>query len=237
MIESPLEQLLNGKSQAFKDKVRSLVQRYGIDENDPTFILLIGTSTLEALLDKYPQEFETLFRQLLSQMDKRWGELQQGWAIAAGQSTAVATQLTHSINGLKQASIAEQETIRKQAGSQAELLTAVFQEQRNELKAQAEKLAAHAIASARATAAEQVKEINKGVRVKHYVEAGAISCACAAALMLTSWTTGWVSRGRAEDNTAWADIERWNTKALQACVKAGTATCNFHIEVPKAKNE
>ena len=48
MNDSSLDQLLKGRSQTFRDTVRALVQRYDIDENDPTFILLVGTSTLEA---------------------------------------------------------------------------------------------------------------------------------------------------------------------------------------------
>ena len=237
MKESSLDLLLKERSQEFRDKVRALVQRYDIDENDPTFILLAGTTTLEVILEKYPQEFEQLFKQLLAQMDDRWNLLQREWAIAAKESSMAAQQFTQALANVKQASEAEQKTIRTQAGAQAELLTTVFQEQVSQLKTEAGQLAAHAIASAQATAAEQVKEISKGVRRKHYVEAGAIACAAAAALMLTSWTAAWISRGRAENSSTWGDIERWNQQELQACVEAGLETCNFHIEVPEAKNK
>ena len=233
MTESALDLLLKGRPQEFKDKVRALVQRYNIDENDPTFILLIGTTTLEVILEKYPQEFEQLFKQLLTQMDQRWGLLQREWAITAKESSNAAQQLTQAMGEVKQVSEAQQKTIRTQAGAQAELLTTVYQEQVSQMKSEAEKLAAHAIASAQATAAEQVKEISKGVRQKHYVEAGVIACAAAAALMLTSWTAAWVSRGRAENSSVWGDIERWNQQELQACVEAELKTCNFHIEVPE----
>ena len=237
MTESSLDLLLKGRSQEFKDKVRALVQQHNIDENDPTFILLTGTKTLEVILEQYPQEFEQLFKHLLTQMDQRWGLLQREWAISAKESSMAAQQFTQALANIKQASDAEQQTIRSQAGSQAELLTTVYQEQVTQLQAEAEKLAAHAIASAQATAAEQVKAVTKGVRQKHYVEAGAIACAAAAALMLTSWTTAWVSRGRAENSSTWGDIERWNQQELQACVEAGLETCNFHIEMPEAKNK
>ena len=79
MTESALDRLLKGRSQTFRDTVCALVQRYGIDENDPTFILLVGTSTLEVILEKYPQELEALFGRLLSQLDNRWGALQAEW--------------------------------------------------------------------------------------------------------------------------------------------------------------
>lgn len=233
MTESSLDLLLKGRSQEFKDKVRALVQQHNIDENDPTFILLTGTKTLEVILEQYPQEFEQLFKHLLTQMDQRWGLLQREWAISAKESSTAAQQMTQALGEVKQVSAAEQQTIRTQAGSQAELLTTVYQEQVQQLRVEAEKLAAHAIASAQATAAEQVKAVTKGVRQKHYIEAGAIACAAAAALMLTSWTTAWVSRGRAENSSTWGDIERWNQQELQACVEAGLETCNFHIQVPE----
>ncbi len=146
-----------------------------------------------------------------------------------------AQQLTQRLGESKQVSEAEQETIRTQAGSQAELLTTVYQEQRKQLKSEAEQLAAVAIAHAQATAAGQVKDISKGLRKAYYLEAAGFACACAAGLMLTSWTMAWVSRGRAENNSVWGDIERWNGDELQACVNAKTPTCNFHIKVPEKK--
>ena len=233
MTDTSLDLLLKGRSDEFKDRVRALVQQYDIDENDPTFILLTGTTTLEVMLEKYPQEFEALFKQLLVQLDQRWGALQQQWAISAKESSTAAQQFTQALTDIKQASEAEQQTLRAQAGSQAELLTTVYQEQVQQLRVEAEKLAAHAIASAQATAAEQVKAVTKGVRKKHYVEAGAIACSMATALMLTSWTAAWVSRGRTENSSVWGDIERWNQQELQACVEAELKTCNFHIEVPE----
>ena len=233
MKESSLDLLLQGRSEEFKSKVRTLVQKYNIDESDPTFILLIGTTTLEVLLEKYPQEFEQLFTQLLAQMDQRWGLLQREWAIAAAESATAAQQLMQKLAETEQVSKAEQEKIKTQAGSQAELLTTVYQVQSEQLKSEAEQLAAVAIAHAQATAASQVKDISKGLRKAYYLEAAGFACTCAAVLMFTSWTMAWISRGRAENDSVWGDIERWNGDELQACVNANLPTCNFHIKVPK----
>lgn len=237
MSESSLDLLLQGRSEAFKSKVRTLVQKYNIDESDPTFILLIGTTTIEVLLEKYPQEFEQLFTQLLAQMDQRWALLQREWAVAAAESTLAAQQLTQTLAASKQVSKAEQETIKTQAGSQAELLTTVYQEQRQQLKSEAEQLAAVAIAHAQATAAEQVKNISKGLRKAYYLEAAGFACLGAALLFTTGWAFGWFGRGLRDSKSIWADLERWNHEELQACVEAGLKTCNFHVEVPEAKNE
>lgn len=190
MNDSSLDQLLKGRSQTFRDTVRALVQRYGIDENDPTFILLAGTSTLEVILEKYPQELETLFGQLLSQLDNRWGALQSEWAIAAEKGLIATQQLTLAIENVKQVSEDEQETIRAQAGTQAELLTRAYQEQSDQLRAEAEQLAGRAIASAQVTAAKQVEEISKKLRRAYQLEAAGIAFIGAAVLLVTGWALG-----------------------------------------------
>ncbi len=166
------------------------MQRYGIDENDPTFILLAGTSTLEVILEKYPQELETLFGQLLSQLDNRWGALQSEWAIAAEKGLIATQQLTLAIENVKQVSEDEQETIRAQAGTQAELLTKAYQEQSDQLRAEAEQLAGRAIASAQVTAAKQVEEISKKLRKAYQLEAAGIAFIGAAMLLMTGWALG-----------------------------------------------
>jgi hypothetical protein len=190
MNDSSLDQLLKGRSQTFRDTVRALVQRYGIDENDPTFILLAGTSTLEVILEKYPQELETLFGQLLSQLDNRWGALQSEWAIAAEKGLIATQQLTLAIENVKQVSEDEQETIRAQAGTQAELLTRAYQEQSDQLRAEAEQLAGRAIASAQVTAVKQVEEISKKLRKAYQLEAAGIAFIGAAMLLMTGWALG-----------------------------------------------
>lgn len=190
MNDSSLDQLLKGRSQTFRDTVRALVQRYGIDENDPTFILLAGTSTLEVILEKYPQELETLFGQLLSQLDNRWGALQSEWAIAAEKGLIATQQLTLAIENVKQVSEDEQETIRAQAGTQAELLTRAYQEQSDQLRAEAEQLAGRAIASAQVTAVKQVEEISKKLRRAYQLEAAGIAFIGAAVLLMTGWALG-----------------------------------------------
>ena len=190
MNDSSLDQLLKGRSQTFRDTVRALVQRYNIDENDPTFILLAGTSTLEVILERYPQELETLFGQLLTRLDDRWGALQSEWASAAEKGLVATQQLTLAIESVKQVSEDEQETIRAQAGTQAELLTRAYQEQSDQLRAEAEQLAGRAIASAQVTAAKQVEDISKKLRSAYQLQAAGIAFLGAAVLLVTGWTLG-----------------------------------------------
>lgn len=276
MKQNLLEELLDGRSPEFKETVRALVQRHDIDESDPTFILLAGTATLEAVLIQFPQQFESLFISLLAQMNQRWESVQHEIVAVTDTASqrlaadwqqlsdrlnrsaldtvdtadqidsrllAVKQLLDERVSRLEEVMLAEraefkqfvadgQETIRVQAKTQVDLLKTVFEGQSQELEVLAEKFAAQATATAQANVKKQLAEINQGLMRKHYIEAAGFACFCAALLMGTSWTAAWVSRGRAEDNTRWADIERWNTDDLQACDDAKLTTCNFHIQVP-----
>ena len=317
MKESALDRLLRGRSPKFIDTVRSLVQQYDIDQNDPTFILLVGTKTLEALLIEYPQQFESLFVSLLAQMNQRWDTLQSEIiAVTDSASKKLAddwhqvhaklistslesaktahqidsrlnevrhlldsetrkveqlikeqlnqlnqqrTQFTELRNGLNQAAEVERAKVRDEAENQANMLITLYQGQSKEiealyagkckeleahcegqtkeLEALAVKLANHATATAQANVQQHIKAFNKGIKWKYYAEAAALACATAAVLVASTWTTAWISRGRAEANSDWANIERWNAPELQACITARTPTCNFHIRSPEEKDK
>ena len=250
-----IDALLEGKSDAFKVTVLELARQMEWDDEDPAFLIAIATHQLEALVKQYPDEMAAVMDKASEKLSADWQQIQAKLIAQTLESTRTAHQIDNRMHEVRQlldgvlekakqqiqqereasTQVAknEQETIRIQAETQAGLLTTVYEEQTKELEALAKKLAAHAVATAQANAKEQIKELNKGLRRKHYLEAAGIACGCAALLMSTSWAVGWISRGRAEDNTQWADIERWNTEELQACVAARTPTCNFRVEVPK----
>jgi len=62
---STLDKLLEGRSDSFKVKVLDLVVRNGWDVDEPSFQILLATGQMEVLLSQFPEEFESLFRQLL----------------------------------------------------------------------------------------------------------------------------------------------------------------------------
>lgn len=250
-----IDALLEGKSDAFKVAVLELCRQIGWADDDPGILLAISTHQLETLVKQYPDQIEAVMNAASAKLEADWQQVQAKLIAQSMDSTQTAHQIDNHLyeartfirdelekvkqllaterDGMKRVVEAEQETLRQEAGTQTDLLTKVYEGQCADMKAQAEKLSAWAIAQAQVTAKEQIDEALKDVRKKHYVEAIASACACGAALMLTSWTTAWVSRGRMEDNTYWADIERWNQQELQACVNAGLPTCNFHIRVPQ----
>jgi hypothetical protein len=220
MDNGSLEQLLQNRSDEFKVKILELVKRYSINETDPVFISLIN-----GLMGETPT----------SQMDSQWHSLQKDWAIAAAESATAAKQLTQAIQTLEKTSLAEQAAIKAQAESQTRLIVTFYQEQTNQLQAETKKLAAQAVESAQAFAAEQVTIISQRLRKAYLLEAIGYACFGAALLFATGWTFGWFGHGVKDSKSMWADFERWNKDELQACFEAGKNTCNIHIEVPKQK--
>lgn len=250
-----IDALLEDKSDAFKVAVLELCRQIGWADDDPGILLAIATHQLEALIKQYPDQIEAVMREASAKLEADWQQVQAKLIAQSMDSARTAHQVDNHLhearafirdelekvkqllaaerNGMKQVVEAEQETLRKEAETQTDLLIKVYEGQCADLKAQTEKLSAFAVAQAQATTAEQVEQAMKDVRKKHYVEAISIACGLSAALLFAGWTTAWISRGRMEDNTYWADIERWNQQELQACVDADLPTCNFHIRMPE----
>ncbi|NEP54189.1 MAG: hypothetical protein F6K65_37540 [Moorea sp. SIO3C2] len=59
---SLLEKLLEGRSDSFKAKILDLVVVTEVDANDPLFLFLVATSSLETMLADTPKSLEQLFR-------------------------------------------------------------------------------------------------------------------------------------------------------------------------------
>ncbi|WP_424097154.1 DUF6753 family protein [Moorena producens] len=59
---SLLEKLLEGRSDSFKAKILDLVVATEVDANDPLFLFLVATSSLEKILADTPKSLEQLFR-------------------------------------------------------------------------------------------------------------------------------------------------------------------------------
>lgn len=65
--ESLISRVLKGKDSKFRSHVIQTAYRYGINKNDPLFIVLLATGQLELLLEKKPQEIDQFFKSWQSQ--------------------------------------------------------------------------------------------------------------------------------------------------------------------------
>jgi hypothetical protein len=61
--ESLISQVLKGKDPEFRAHVINTAYRYGLDKNDPLFIVLLATGQLELLLEKKPDEIDHFFKE------------------------------------------------------------------------------------------------------------------------------------------------------------------------------
>ncbi|NET81544.1 MAG: hypothetical protein F6J94_06115 [Moorea sp. SIO1F2] len=93
---SLLEKLLEGRSDSFKAKILDLVVATELDANDPLFLFLVATSSLETMLADTPKSLEQLFRS--------WEKDIQQMIDVVGQSTMdIQRQEISKANALKSA--------------------------------------------------------------------------------------------------------------------------------------
>lgn len=88
MKPSLLDKLLDGRDEVFKRKVLHLVSQTGYSENDPLFVILIVTGTLQTLLNDKPAELEQMFDRWFGSVTKSLDLVEQ--EIVERQKTAIA---------------------------------------------------------------------------------------------------------------------------------------------------
>ena len=87
MKPSLLDKLLDGRDEVFKRKVLHLVSQTGYSENDPLFVILIVTGTLQTLLNDKPAELEQMFDRWFGSVTKSLDLVEQ--EIVERQKTAI----------------------------------------------------------------------------------------------------------------------------------------------------
>lgn len=239
---------LEGEPEDFKATVFEIAYENKWNPNDPSFLLLAATGQLRALLRLHPAEIKQAMNEALEKAKTQWSLWHTKTLTVATGTTITAQQVTAQLADVQRLLRTERtEMVKLMAAERKELLQlmaaereAIAQQMQQTAKQQEQllivqtnELIAEAVVRSRDRAAEQVKTIIAGVKRKHYVEAVAFAVTFGAALMLVSWTTAWVSRGRAEAASTWGDIERWNQDDLKACQAVNQPTCSFHIEVPE----
>jgi hypothetical protein len=254
-----IEALLEDKPDAFKATVWKLAHQLNWDVDDPGFLMAIVTNQLKVLIQDHPAEIRAAMAQATEQLAADWRQLQAKLVLSAMKSTETArtidsrlaevrTLLDDDLSKVERLVRAEcveaQRVMAKERAALKELLEdersamtqqalALTKQQTRVIEAKTKELIVEGMAASAKRSEAQVNSIVRSAREKHYIEAIACTCLLAAGLMVTGWTSAWISRGQAEKNSTWGDIERWNQDDLKACIDAGKPTCNFHIQVPK----
>ncbi len=119
--ESLISQVLKGKDPEFRAHVINTAYRYGLDKNDPLFIVLLATGQLELLLEKKPDEIDDFFKEwqsrwqsdlknsqaIISQELEQVQQFVDNWALTSRQflehqsKAAVAVQNRNISNSVK----------------------------------------------------------------------------------------------------------------------------------------
>ena len=253
--------LLEGKSDEFRATVLELCRQLGWPDDEPGFLLAIASGQLQALMQHYPERITQAMRVATAELQSDWQRLQVSLMAQGTKSVQTAQVIEARLHDAQQVIEGElneveallgQEREQFKATMQAELAEvraalaqeqramveramALAEEQKGVISAHTKDLIAQGIVATQKRSDQQVATIVSAVRRKHYVEAGLWAIGAALSLVVASGTIGWMGRGLAEQNSVWADIERWNQNHLQACIEAQRTTCNFHIEVPQAE--
>jgi hypothetical protein len=246
-VISLLAQYLEGRSEAFQNKVYELVIRYGWDVNDPSFAILLATGQMETILESFPEQFETLFLRLMQESQQKLVEHRQWFEVRNSELKSyiqgLELQQSQAVSQLQENITVFNEGIKEQRTDNKKLVNQIF--------AIAEQRRAEFVAEAKA----QLQPAQKALTQSAYD--GAIDLIHKAEILWhkklireTVWygliaggvvfSVGFfsgviVNKGYADnygDNLWAAQLWNWNQKGYIACVKAKKTTCNFHIVKP-----
>ncbi|WP_414552870.1 DUF6753 family protein [Anabaena sp. CCY 0017] len=87
-----LDLAIRGKDDAFKARVWEIVVQTGVDPDDPTFLMMVATGRLQALLEDNPKEMEAMFDQWQTQLYDHLQSYEK--AAVKGQQKAIAHAVT-----------------------------------------------------------------------------------------------------------------------------------------------
>lgn len=247
-VRTLLAQYLEGRSEAFKNKVYELVIRFGWDVNDPSFAILLATGQMETILELFPDQFEALFRCLMEEsrqvflghqqwFQERQGELKDHFRVLDAQQSQSIGEIERNI-GLFREEIEEQ---RRSSTEALNKIMAIAQEKRAQLLAELkaglipmeQEFTLRAQAHSREVINQALTYWDKKARLEA-LQGGAI---IGGVILVIGIAFGICLNqsfvNRFSDN-AWAQyIWKWNEKNYAACVQANKRTCNFRLEPPK----
>ena len=230
--KTAIDRALEYRPDAFRAKVLDMTLKNKWDVDDPAFLILLSTGEMRVLMEEHPAQFEALMNRVFKQAESQFLSMHEKVMAALSSSELAAQALERRVTEVGELLSQEHSTLKGEQQAIMAHLEIATQQQVERLQAEAKKLTAEGFAVSRTQAQEQVAVIAKQLRQVHYWQT--VFWACSAALLLvgTSAMGGWRTRGLADQNSIWGDIQRWNQDELQACIQAKTNTCNFHVEVP-----
>ena len=257
---SALDFLLKGKTTAFQRDLLQLARRKHWDVDDPGFAVPMSMGQIEHVLDIYPERIKAAMDEISQQQA---GKRERTQAVLKG-SAQKGVQAANQIDGrvdevrrlldleisqveglllderlaVQKAMADEREALRQlMADERADMmrLAQMFTEQQKQiLIAQTQALIQEGALASQRQAEQQVKQIVKGVRKKHFWETIAITLLAAMSILAVGWVSG-LLLGRQPLLTSQLELLRDRTAIQQVetgwiLEKANRAECFYGIK-------
>ncbi len=230
--KAAIDQALEHRPDAFRVKVLEMTLKNHWDVNDPAFLILLSTGEMRVLMEEHPAQFEALMNRVFKLAEGQFLSMHEKVMAVLDSSELAAQALERRVEAVRQLLQEERSALVLEHQSVTQQVKDEVQQQVKLLDAKAMELTAKGFAISRQQATEQVQMISQQLREVYQWEAMRGACVAVLVLFIAAWAGGWFTRGIADKNSLWGDVERWNRDHLKACIQAKQTTCNFHIQVP-----
>lgn len=236
--------LLKGKPTDFQLELLQLGRQLHWDENDPGFAVPLSMGQIENVLDAYPARIKAAMEEISKQSEMKWERIQAALNVSAvkgeqaanridGRLTEVRSLLDLEISKVEGLLQAERLAVQKAMAEEREAvqqmmaderadmmrLAQMFTEQQKQiLVAQTQELIQEGALAAQQQAEQQVNQIVKGVRKKHFWETITVALLAAMSILVVGWIGG-LLLGRQPMLTA--QLERLGQRAASQQVETG----------------
>lgn len=255
-----IDALVEGRSDGFKVAVYELCRQQKWADDEPGIMLAIATGQLEMLVKQYPERISEAMAQATRELEGDWKKLQAKLAVSALKGTQTATQITNQLTDTRllidqvlsraellmkaareamlQAMADERAEVKRLLGNERRALEqqamALAEQQKQVIQAQTQALIAEGVVASQRRAEQQVNQIVKGVRAKHFWETITVALLAAISILVVGWTGGlFLGRQpqlRATLETMGKHVEIQQVETGWLLEKANRAECFYGIK-------
>ena len=213
---SAVDFLLANNPTEFQLQLLNLGRRFHWDENDPGFAVPLVVCRIDRVLDVYPEKIRREMEEITQRLEGRWKRMEVALNEAAARGTQAGERaddylaeaqavfelgmaraqdvLADERQAMVIAMAQEREHMQKLLTREREEATrqivAMAEQQKRLLEAHTKDLTEQAVVANQKRMDQQVKQIVKGVRMKHFWETIAVAMLAALSILVVGWSAG-----------------------------------------------
>ncbi|MBE9063189.1 hypothetical protein [cf. Phormidesmis sp. LEGE 11477] len=213
---SAVDFLLANNPTEFQLQLLNLGRRFHWDENDPGFAVPLVVCRIDRVLDVYPEKIRREMEEITQRLEGRWKRMEVALNEAAARGTQAGERandylaeaqavfelgiaraqdvLADERQAMALAMAQEREHMQKLLTREREEATrqimAIAEQQKRLLEAHTKDLTEQAVVANQKRMDQQVKQIVKGVRMKHFWETIAVAMLAAMSILVVGWSAG-----------------------------------------------